>query len=253
MNGIEVRNVSFRYSDEHAWVLRDVNLLIPAGRCTALVGLNGAGKTTLVKLLTRMYDPTEGEILWEGIDIREFDVERFRERIGAVFQDFTRYDLTAQENIGLGNVGEALDDDKVRQAAMRAGVSETIEGLPGGYGTVLSRWLTTEKAGVDLSGGEWQKIALARMFMRESEMLILDEPTAALDAQAEYDLYNRFVELMGGRTSLLITHRFSTVRMADMVAVLEEGRITEVGTHEELIRVNKTYTKLYQMQAERYR
>lgn len=252
VRGIEFCNVWFRYGDEHPWVLRGLNLRIPANRCTALVGLNGAGKTTLVKLLTRMYDPNEGRILWEGIDIREFDLQSLRQSIGTIFQDFTHYDLTAQENIGLGNVNEVLNNHKVQQAAMRAGVSNTIEALPHGYGTVLSRWLTPDNSGVDLSGGEWQKIALARMFMKDSDVLILDEPTAALDAQAEYDLYSHFVELMGGRTSLLITHRFSTVRMADVVAVLEDGQVTEVGSHEDLISLNRTYKKLYHMQAERY-
>ncbi|MGA7732926.1 MAG: ABC transporter ATP-binding protein [Chloroflexia bacterium] len=261
--GIEFRNVSFRYSAEHPWVLRNLNLRIPAGRCMALVGLNGAGKTTLAKLLTRMYDPTEGEILWDGTDIRRFAPQELRQHIGAIFQDFVRYDLTAQENIGLGNVANLDDTRSVQLAAVRAGIHDVIEALPQGYQTVISRWLTDETqrvtnngaggAGIDLSGGEWQKVALARMFMREADLLILDEPTASLDVQAEHDLYSRFVELMAGRTSLLITHRFSSVRMANMVAVLEDGHITECGAHHELISLGGSYARLYTTQAEHYR
>jgi ATP-binding cassette subfamily B protein len=254
-SAIEFRNVSFRYSEQHPWVLRNVDLCIPAGQCLALVGLNGAGKTTLVKLVTRLYDPTEGEILWDGIDLREFDPHELRQRIAAILQDFVRYDVTAHDNIGLGNVSKLEDRDSVRSAAMKAGIHDRLEELPLGYQTVLSRWLAGDSPGVDLSGGEWQKIALARMLVRASstDLLILDEPTAALDAQAEYDLYTRFVELVGERTSLLITHRFSTVRMADLVAVIEDGSIKEYGTHEELLSLDGIYARLYSMQAERYR
>lgn len=251
-SSIELRNISFRYSDTLPWVLRDINIVIPAGQCVALVGLNGAGKTTLVKLLTRLYDPTEGEILWDGIDIRAFDPQELRSRIGAIFQDFARYDLTVQENIGLGDVSKIEDGASVRKAASAAGIDKVVEGLPQGYQTVLSRWLGGDTPGVDLSGGEWQKIALARMFIREADLLILDEPTSALDAQAEYEIYNHFVELMKGRTSLLITHRFSTARMADAVAVLEGGQITEYGSHGDLLIQGATYAKLFSMQAERY-
>lgn len=252
-SNIELRNVSFRYTEEHPWVLRDVNLLIPGGKCLALVGANGAGKTTLVKLLTRLYEPTLGQILWDGIDIREFKPEELRSRIGAIFQDFMQYSLTAQENIGLGDVKHVENLSRVRDAAMKAGVHATIETLPRGYQTMLSRWLDDENAGVDMSGGEWQKIAIARMFMRDASLLILDEPTSALDAEAEYETYNNFVNLMAGRTSLLISHRFSTVRMADAIAVLEGGCITEYGSHDELFSRSGTYTKLYNMQADRYR
>ncbi|HYP20531.1 MAG TPA: ABC transporter ATP-binding protein, partial [Chloroflexia bacterium] len=252
-SGIELRNVSFRYSESHPWVLRNVNLCIPAGQRVALVGLNGAGKTTLVKLLTRLYDPTEGQVLWDDTDIRAFDPGELRRRIGIIFQDFVRYELTVQENIGLGDVTRIGDESSVRRAATQAGVDDVIGNLPRGYKTTLSRWLAEGESGADLSGGEWQKIALARMFMRQADLLILDEPTAALDAQAEYDLYNSFVELVGQRTCLLITHRFSTVRMADVVAVIEDGRITEYGPHSELLALDKTYARLYRMQAERYR
>jgi ATP-binding cassette, subfamily B, bacterial len=258
ISGIELCNVSFRYSKDLTWILKDVNLTIPAGKCLALVGSNGAGKTTLVKLLTRLYDPSEGRITWDHIDLREFDPSDLRRRTGVIFQDFVRYDLTAFENIALGDVAKLGNGDRrtaeeaVRRAAARAGIHERIDALPGGYQTVLSRWLAEEKQGVDLSGGEWQKIALARLFIRDADLLILDEPTAALDAQAEYEVYNHFVELVAGKTSLLISHRFSTVRMADLIAVLDGGRITEYGSHEELIALGGTYARLYSMQAERY-
>jgi ATP-binding cassette subfamily B protein len=252
-SGLELRDVSFRYSDEHPWVLRHLDLHIPAGRSVALVGLNGAGKTTLVKLLTRLYDPTEGQILWDGVDIREFEPRQLRARIGVILQDFVRYDTSVQENIGLGEVSRLRDAACVREAAVRAGVHEVIESLPQGYQSILSRWLAGDGPGVDLSGGEWQKVALARMFMRSrAELLVLDEPTSALDARAEFDVYSRFVELIEGRTSLLITHRFGTVRTADVIAVLEDGRISEYGAHVDLLASEGTYAKLYRMQAERY-
>ncbi len=250
--GITLRNVSFRYSDQHPWVLRHIDVFLPAGKCLALVGLNGAGKTTLVKLLTRLYDPTEGQILWDGIDIREFDPQELRQHMSTIFQDFSHYDLTVQHNIGLGNVVQIENSAVVQQAAVKAGIHERIAALPQGYQSFLGRWLANERPGVELSGGEWQKIALARMFMREADLLIMDEPTASLDAQAEYDLYTYFRQLMRGCTSLLITHRFSTVRMADIIAVIEQGQITQYGTHEELMSVSRTYANLYTLQAEHY-
>lgn len=252
-SGITLRDVSFRYSEQHPWILRHVNLFLPAKQCLALVGLNGAGKTTLVKLLTRLYDPTEGQILWDGVDISEFDHCEFRQHMGAIFQDFSRYDLSVQENIGLGNVEQLEQLSIIQKAAMKAGIHERVESLPQGYQSMLSRWLAQKNEGVDLSGGEWQKLALARMFLRDSEVLILDEPTAALDAEAEYTLYQRFKELMQGHTCLLITHRFSTVQMADCIAVLEDCQITEFGTHLDLLAHEGTYAKLYCMQAESYR
>jgi ATP-binding cassette subfamily B protein len=206
-----------------------------------------------------MYDPTDGYLLWDGVDIREFDPTELRHRIGAIFQDFLRFEMTAQENIALGNVAQLWDEnnqallDAVHRAASKAGIHDKIMSLPQGYHTILSRWLSKEEQGVDLSGGEWQKVALARMFMRNADLLILDEPTAALDAKAEYDLYNHFVELINGKTSLLISHRFSTVRMADVIAVLENGQISEYGSHEHLLSLGGTYSKLYNMQADRYK
>lgn len=257
--GIEIRNVSFRYSTEHPWILRNINLSLPAGQSLALVGLNGVGKTTLVKLLSRMYDPSEGQILWDGVDIRDFDPVALRHHIGAIFQDFVRFDLTAHENIALGDVdrlekyNHQTIQELVHQAASKVGIHEVIMGLPQGYKTVLSRWLVEGGQGIDLSGGEWQKIALARMFMRDADVLILDEPTATLDAQAEYDVYRHFVELVAGKTSLLISHRFSTVRMANLIAVLEDGRVSECGSHEQLLSLGGTYKKLYTMQAKLYK
>lgn len=249
---IELRNVSFRYTDEQPWILRNVDLIIPAGECLALVGVNGAGKTTLVKLLSRLYDPNEGQILWDGIDIRDFDPAELRRNLGVVPQDFLRYALSAYENIGLGDIENLSNSDAVQTAADRSGVHELIENLPAGYNTILSRWLFDKAPGIDLSGGQWQRIALARIFMRNASMLILDEPTAALDAEAEFDVYQRFTNLVTGRTSLLISHRFSTVKVADLVAVLEDGCVTEYGSHAELLARDATYAKLYRVQAERY-
>ncbi|MEM8532670.1 MAG: ABC transporter ATP-binding protein [Chloroflexota bacterium] len=249
---IELRNVSFRYNDQQPWILRDVNLTIPAGSCLALVGLNGAGKSTLVKLLTRLYDPVEGQILWDGVDIRQFQPAEFRQRVGAIFQDFMRYDLTVQENIGLGNLAKLDDVSWVQQSASQAHIHDDILELPQGYATELTLMFGEEQYGVDLSGGQWQRIATARMLSRNADLLILDEPTASLDAEAEYETYRQFAQLMEQRTSILISHRFSTVRMADVIAVLEGGRITEYGTHDALLLANRTYARLYRMQAESY-
>lgn len=259
VSAIELQGVSFRYSEEHPWILQNVTLTLPAGQTLALVGLNGAGKTTLVKLLTRLYDPTEGQILWDGVDIREFDPVELRRRMGVIFQDFVHFELTALENIALGDVSTLENGNRqaaeaaARQAAQKAGVHERVAALPRGYHTTLSRWLAEDGQGVDLSGGEWQKIALARLFMRDADFLILDEPTAAMDAQAEHDIYQSFTGIVAGKTSLLISHRFSTVRMADWIAVLEAGKITEYGSHAELMAKGGTYARLYNMQAERYR
>ncbi len=251
-HGIEFRNVSFRYSENHPLVLRNINLFLPKGQCLALVGLNGAGKTTLVKLLTRMYDPTEGSIVWDGVNIQHFEVGKYRNQISTIFQDFVRYDLTAQENIGVGDVNEIHNLERIRQVARHVDIDNWLQVLPKGYQTVLSRWLGEDATGIDLSGGQWQKVAMARLLMRNANLLILDEPTAALDAIAEYELYQHFLELIQGCTSLVISHRFSTTRMAQAIAVLNDGYVMEYGTHDELIMINGLYTKLYMMQAQHY-
>src|SRR5262249_43279325 len=239
-----------RYPQAERSVLQDVTLEIPWGKTTALVGENGAGKSTLVKLLTRLYDPTEGRVLLDGIDLRDYDLEELRRRIGVVFQEFARYHLPIWQNIGLGDVSRLGDRGRIREAARRGGAAELIRHLPQGEETMLGREF---EGGVELSGGEWQKIALARAFMREAPILILDEPTAALDARAEYDVYCRFLELAMDRTALLISHRFSTVRMADQILVLEDGAMVEEGDHPALVAQGGRYAELYALQAERYR
>jgi ATP-binding cassette subfamily B protein len=248
--GIEFRNVSFRYPGSEVFVLREINLHIQPGERIALVGLNGAGKTTLIKLLTRLYDPTEGQVLLDGVDLREYDLNSLHQRFGVIFQDFVRYQFTVRENIGFGQVDALGDLARIRAAAGRGGASAIIENLPQGYDTMLGRrW----EKGQELSGGQWQKIALARAFMRKAEVLVLDEPTSALDAEAEYEVFRRFGELMEGRIAVLISHRFSTVRMADRIVVLSEGKILEAGSHPELIRLDGAYARLFNLQAEGYR
>jgi ATP-binding cassette, subfamily B, bacterial len=248
--GIEFRNVSFRYPNRAQWALRNVNLMIGAGEKLALVGNNGAGKTTLVKLMTRLYDPTEGEILLDGVDIREYDINELRKRIGVIFQDFVRYHATVRENIGFGQIDAMDDEQRILSAAERGGADEVVERLPEAYDTMLGAWF---EKGQELSGGQWQKIALSRAFMRDGEVLVLDEPTAALDAEREFEIFQRFRELTDGKIALLISHRFSTVRMADRIVVLENGHLTELGTHQELLIRNGTYAKLFNMQAAGYR
>jgi ATP-binding cassette, subfamily B, bacterial len=249
---IEFRNVWFRYGDDMSWVLQGISLTIPANQCLALVGVNGAGKSTLVKLITRLYDPTKGQILYDGIDIREFDVAEYRRRLSAVFQDFVQYQLPVWENIGLGDVARIRQRAPIVAAAQEAGIAGRIAALPNGYETRLSRWLARGEQGTDLSGGEWQKIAIARAFMREADLILLDEPTAALDSETESRLVALLTQLKTGRTSLLISHRFSTVKLADVIVVMDGGRVSECGTHAELMRLNGLYTRMYSAQADLY-
>jgi ATP-binding cassette subfamily B protein len=227
-----------------------VNLTIKPGEKVALVGANGAGKTTLVKLLTRLYDPTEGQVLIDGIDLREVEPHNLQKRIGVIFQDFVRYHLPARENVGFGQIDQLENEARIIDSATRSGAHATITGLPQGYDTMLGKWF---ERGNDLSGGEWQKIALARAFMREAEVLVLDEPTAALDALNEYAVFQRFRELTDNKIAILISHRFSTVRMADRIVFFNDAATTEMGTHAELLAKGGMYAKLFTIQAEGYK
>ena len=246
--GITFEQVAFTYPDRSEPVLRDVSLHLGRHESVALVGRNGAGKTTLVKLLLRLYDPTEGRILLDGVDLRDFDPADLRREMGVIFQDFMHYELTAGENIGLGQVEALHDSDRLHTAATRAGADALLRQLPQGLDTQLG----SEFGGRELSGGEWQKLALARAFVRDCELLVLDEPTASLDVQTEYEVYQRFQELTRDRTTVLISHRFSTVRMADRILYLADGRIQESGTHTELLAHNGEYARLYRLQAAQY-
>jgi ATP-binding cassette subfamily B protein len=248
--GIVFHDVSFRYPEREEWTLRHINLHIKAGETLALVGINGAGKTTLVKLLTRLYDPTEGSITIDGIDIREMDMADLHRHIGVIFQDFVRYQMSLNDNIGFGNVARINDRPRIEQAADQGGAAEIATTLSHGYDTTLGRQF---QQGRELSGGQWQKIALSRAFMRDGGILILDEPTSALDAQYEYEVFQRFRELTQGRTAILISHRFSTVRMADRIAVISGGELVELGTHAELMANDGDYARLFEMQASGYR
>jgi ATP-binding cassette, subfamily B, bacterial len=252
---IEFRHVSFSYPggserEGRDQTLRDVSFHIAPGEAIALVGRNGAGKTTIVKLLTRLYDPDEGQILINGRDVKEYDLEALRAQIGVIFQDYVTYYLSAARNIGVGNI-EAIDNhEDIRTAATKSGAAAVIERLPDAYDTMLGKWFDQ---GNQLSGGEWQKIALARAFMRDAQVLILDEPTSSLDPQAEYEVFARFRELTAGKSAIFISHRFSTVRLADRILVLENGKIIEEGSHAELLAHAGRYAELFSLQAEAYR
>lgn len=246
---LEFRNVSFRYHGKQEWALRHINLVLEPGEKLGLVGENGAGKSTLVKLILRLYEPTEGEILYGGVDLRDLEPQELRARIGAVFQDFVRYQFSAAENIGLGEVAHLQDRERIAQAAEKGGAAGVIEALPQRYDTVLGGWF---ESGQELSSGQWQKLAVARAFMRDAEVLILDEPTASIDAEAEHELFRRFQQLAADRTAIIISHRFSTVRIADRIAVLHNGEMVELGSHEELIARDGRYAHLFRLQAQGY-
>ena len=247
---IEIAGVSFRYPGRAEWALRDLTLTIAPGEKLGLVGENGAGKSTLVKLLMRLYDPTEGEIRYGGVDLRDMDPRELRGRIGAVFQDFVRYQFTAAENIGVGSPPRIEDRARVVEAARRGGAAAVVEALPLGYDTVLGGWFET---GQELSAGQWQKLAVSRAFMRdEAEVLVFDEPTAAIDAEGEHELFQRFQALAADRTAIVISHRFSTVRIADRIAVLHGGRLEELGSHKELVARGGRYAHLFNLQAQGY-
>ena len=249
-DGIVFDNVGFRYPDTERWAVRGLNFRLNAGETLALVGENGAGKTTIVKLLTRLYDPDEGRILVDGIDLRDIDLEDLRAHIGVIFQDFIRYAFTAAENIAVGRIEAEHDRPRIRDAADRSLAAGVIERLPRGYDQPLGKLFVD---GRDLSGGEWQKVAIARAYMRQAEIILLDEPTAALDAKAEAEVFQRFKGLARGKSAILISHRFSTVRMADRILVLSGGRILESGTHDELVAAGGTYAELFELQAAGYR
>ncbi len=248
--GFEFHNVSFVYPGTQRRVLNGLNFQLSPGERVALIGENGQGKTTIVKLITRLYDPTEGQILLDGVDLREYDLEDLYREIGVIFQDFMRYEMTARENIAVGKIEEIENLPLLTEAAHKSLADEVIARVGGGYDQMLGRRF---EGGVDLSGGEWQKIALARAYLRDAQLLVLDEPTAALDARSEYQVFQRFAELTTGKMALFISHRFSTVRMADRIIVLENGNIAEEGTHDKLTRMGGRYAELFELQAASYR
>ncbi len=248
--GFVFEDVGFIYPGGARWAVRHLSFTLNAGEVVALVGENGAGKTTLVKLLTRLYDPHEGRILLDGRELREYDLDALRANIGVIFQDFVRYNLSAADNIAVGRIAARSDHGRIERAASRSQADEVIAKLPAGYEQMIGKRF---KNGIELSGGEWQKIAIARAYMREAEVLVLDEPTAALDARAEFEVFRRFKELSEGKTAILISHRFSSVRMADRILVLANGKVEASGTHDELISQGGRYSELFELQAAGYR
>ena len=248
--GFEFQNVSFRYPGSSRLVLNGLNFNLRPDERVALIGENGEGKTTIVKLLTRLYDPIDGHVLLDGIDLREYDLEDLYREIGVIFQDFMRYEMTARENIAVGRIEQIHDLESLQRSAQKSTADEVVAKLPAGYGQMLGRRFD---GGVDLSGGEWQKVALARAYLRDAQVLILDEPTSALDARSEYEVFQRFAELTAGKMALFISHRFSTVRMADRIVVLEKGRIAEEGNHDALTSLGGRYAEMFELQAASYR
>ncbi|HLP53361.1 MAG TPA: ABC transporter ATP-binding protein, partial [Chitinophagales bacterium] len=248
--GFVFENVGFRYLNSERWANRHLNFTLNPAEKIALVGENGAGKTTLVKLLCRLYDPTEGRILLDGHDLREYNLHALRLNTGIIFQDFLRYQMTFAQNIAAGKIGEKENDTLIKNAAHQSLADELVKKLPNGYAQMLGKRFTD---GVELSGGEWQKVAIARAYMRDAQLIILDEPTSALDARAEYQVFERFTELTKGRMAVLISHRFSTVRMADRILVLGNGELIEAGSHEELLAKKGRYSELFQLQAMGYK
>ena len=248
--GFTFENVGFRYMNSERWAIRHLSFTLRPGEKLALVGENGAGKTTLIKLLARLYDPVEGQILLDGIDLKEYDPEALRHNIGIIFQDYLRYQMTFAQNIAVGNIAHKDDRALIESAAQQSLADKLALRLPDKYDQALGRRFNQ---GVELSGGEWQKVALARAYMREAQLLILDEPTAALDARAEYEVFQRFADLTRGKSAVLISHRFSTVRMADRILVLDKGQMLEIGSHEELLEKDGRYAELFHLQAAGYR
>jgi ATP-binding cassette subfamily B protein len=248
--GIEFRDVSFVYPGTTTRTIDRLSCTFPAGTCVAIVGHNGAGKTTLVKLLARLYEPTEGQILIDDVPIEEYDLKDLRRNIGIIFQDFVQYEMTARENIGFGHIEELHDEERIRVAADQSGVAPVIEDLPGQYDAMLGR---TFQEGNQLSFGQWQKVALARAFMRQAPIVVLDEPTASIDSKTEMEIFGRLREIANNATALLIAHRFSTVRIADHIIVMENGRLAEEGSHESLMRAGGMYAHLFTLQANGYR